>query len=432
MIDKVTMCSYDNGTYQITIPSNFTHPLNSMGKNWHKNNTDHFLVGYHPQVVINRYPGPVNPTAAVQVLEIACSLPKILYANNLYELKDHDFRDVCNELASRLRAMGIKIYPREIARMQVKKLEYSKNILTRTIPAQYILQELYRSQPLNNFMDVQRVAYRNDGEELIFYCPGYEIAFYDKHLEMQKELQTNPSILPTPLAQIMQTGQANILRMEIRFHNKQTLEEFIVTRAGLAAHTDLQDVFSQEISKWVLTDRWTNLTETSRLTSPFIFSPSYELWKLKQGTRSKCSTQKLLAKLGLISLTRQHGYTGAKTALKRIGCSNPATYIRQYASRAFKPLSKLDIWTYIDAALKRFTCLDARHWKTFKGHTRSPWYYLKEPLLTVAEAGTWLNVTPWKIHREIKTGRLPAIRVGKKNLRVQRWDVLEYMNERGN
>ena len=186
MIDKVSLRTYDMNTYSILNPLAFTRDtrLKTMGKNWHQNNTTHALPGYHPLVVINRYPNPAGPSGTLQALEIECSLPKVVFQQNLYELKDNDFSTVCNALSTCLHNMGIHMTTTNIARIEVRSIEYSKNFLTGLVPVSYILEELYRAKPINHFMDVQRTAYRNGGEGLVFYCKGYDISFYDKFLEL--------------------------------------------------------------------------------------------------------------------------------------------------------------------------------------------------------------------------------------------------------
>ena len=426
MIDKVELRNYDPSTYRIISTNNFTRPLHSMGKNWSIYNNSKNLQSYYPHLVIDRYPNPKGTSYTIQALEVDCSLPKLLYGNNLYELQDKDFAAVCNTLAHKLGIMGLTITPQVIANMEVKSVEYGKNILTRNIPVSYILQELYRAKPLNNFMDVQRSTFRNDGEALTFYCSGYEIVFYDKTLEVLQELSQNPRILPTNLVCVLQNGTTNILRMEVRFHDRPTLKDFLITTHQLTTGTLLRNVYSVDISKHVLNYYWNNLSTSARLVSPFVLSPAFELWQIHKHSRGKTSTQKKLAKLGLRYLIREHGYSGAKSALKCVGCSNPATYIQQYTNTVFRPLQKLDIWRFIDGALSRFSCLNVRRWQNFKNQTRGAWFYKKEPLLTTKETSGWLNVAKETVRQEVRKGKIWAKKIGRQ-WRINRYDVLEYL-----
>jgi len=52
-----------------------------------------------------------------------------------------------------------------------------------------------------------------------------------------------------------------------------------------------------------------------------------------------------------------------------------------------------------------------------------------EPLLTVGEVARTMRVSNMTVYRLVKSGQLPAIRVGK-NYRIRRTDVERYLNER--
>jgi excisionase family DNA binding protein len=55
--------------------------------------------------------------------------------------------------------------------------------------------------------------------------------------------------------------------------------------------------------------------------------------------------------------------------------------------------------------------------------------YVGEPLLTVGEVASTMRVSNMTIYRLIKSGQLPAIRVGK-NYRVRESDMNQYLSER--
>lgn len=53
----------------------------------------------------------------------------------------------------------------------------------------------------------------------------------------------------------------------------------------------------------------------------------------------------------------------------------------------------------------------------------------EEPLLTVGEVAQLMRVSNMTVYRLIKSGQLPAIRVGK-NYRLRRKDVERYLTDR--
>ncbi|MCA1838836.1 MAG: helix-turn-helix domain-containing protein [Actinomycetota bacterium] len=55
--------------------------------------------------------------------------------------------------------------------------------------------------------------------------------------------------------------------------------------------------------------------------------------------------------------------------------------------------------------------------------------YVGEPLLTVVEVATMMRVSNMTVYRLIKSGQLPALKVGK-NYRLRSSDVENYLEER--
>ena len=50
-------------------------------------------------------------------------------------------------------------------------------------------------------------------------------------------------------------------------------------------------------------------------------------------------------------------------------------------------------------------------------------------LLTVGEVASWMRVSNMTVYRLIKSGQLPAVRVGK-NYRIRESDIDRYLSER--
>lgn len=426
MIDRVYMKYWNPKAYKVINLACFAHPLNSMGKNWniYKPNA---LGVYYPKICINRYPERNNLNRIIAVLEVDCNLPKLCYGsnNNLYELTNKDLVSVRMELCNRLFNMGVELDPLQVHNGDMKSVEFGKNIVTGNIPVSFILEEMCKAKRLNNYMDVQRTTFRNGGEELSFYNQGIDIALYDKAAEMKAALVNNPDLLPTALTNRILGGKLNVLRMEVRFHNHDVLDNFLQTHK-LATNTRLQDVFSQDISKYVLNYYWHELSKTARLISPSVFSSQFELQQIHSGAGISLGTQQILAKGKVRDLLREYGHKGTTNALKRIGCTNPSQILRTYVSRAFKLPRALDIWRFMDRALSTFKLLTPVAWQNVKMRAAAPWYKKAEQLLTTSEVAQWLNVCVETVRRLIKNGELAAKLIGNQ-YRMNRQDVLAYL-----
>lgn len=428
MIDKIKANTPLHNCW-ITDENVFEHPLNSMGKNWHTNNNTHALPGYHPLVAINRF--FVDGGGFVERLEIECSLPKLLFQNNLYELRNANRNSVYQILSKRLFEMGIYIIPKMIPHLNVCYVEYGKNICTGNIPVSYILEELYRAYiPKNHYIDVEKVAYRNGGKALVFWCEGYEIIFYDKTLETVKELSKRPGIVDPVVSNLfLGNTPPNVLRMEVRFHNRPTLKNFLEDN-HFATGVTLREVFSKQVSQYVLQYYWNQLHKSARKINTSLISPAFELWKIHQHYKpsTRNDTQRKLAKLGLRYLIREHGYNGAKLALQRIGCSNPATYIRTYVKRVFQPYRKLEVCSFIKGALTRFTCLSRTKWIHFKPKPGGPCLYENEHMLTVKDIAKYLATTAKTVSELIATGKLLAKELKTNIYRIRHCHLMEYLS----
>lgn len=437
MIDKVKVRDYSY-SYNITDLSVFTHVpyWDYMGKNWHRNNKEKTLSGYYPHVVLNRYIEDYSG-AFKQVLEMEFSLPKLLFGNNLYELCNADRNQVYQALQTKLQAMSIGMNLINIQNLDVCYVEYAKNFYTGDKPVSYILQELNRAKPLTSYMDVEKIVYANGGEALSFRCKGYSVLFYDKGLEVVKELNHTLNIKDPAVYQLF-TGNKrppNILRMEVRFHDRVTLKTFLqdhqlVSSRKLAQGVRLQDIFSKQISQYVLQHYWNELKQNAQQVGPFIFSPEYELFNIHKHSppRRRSATQMELAKLGLRCLLWDVGYNGAKRALGLIGCSNAATYLREYIGRSFKPVRRVDVFAFITGALTRFSCLSRRKWMSLKLKPSAPWCYKDEKLLTPNTVAEWLAIPRKQVIALIQAGKLLAKTIKKGVYRVQRHAVLEYLS----
>ena len=426
MIDRVDMKHFNPRSYKIINPDCFAFPLNSHGTNWniYKPATKGI---YYPKVTLKRYfDNSNNSNRIITVLDIDCNLPKLLYGNNLYELTDNDLIPVCDTLHNRLLDMGVEMNIPQILMGNIAQVEISKNIPTGSVPVCFILEEMYKAQRLNNFMDVQRVSYRNTGEQLSFHNDGYEIVFYDKAAEMKHVVTNNSDICSETLTNRILSGQLNVLRMEVRFDDHKKLNDFLQEH-NLTTNTRLKDVFSQEISKYVLNHYWHELSDTARLVSPSLFSLGFELQQIHNGGGANLKPQRTLAKLAVRCLLREYGYKGTTRVLNLIGCTNPSQILRQYVSRVFKLPRQLDIWKFIDRALSSFKLLTPDKWKHVRLKAFAPWFKKEEQLLTVRDLATWFKVSVKTIRKKIKATKLKAIPISGNTYRIKRADALEYL-----
>ncbi len=431
MIDRLILRFWHPHVYQITNPQAFANPLYGYGINWNVSYTKDVAAGYYPTVVLNKYKQDYPPYLTQKVLKVSCSLPKIVYGNNLFELEDLDLTTVCSVLSDKLNQMGVSLSPNYISTVtDIASIEYGKNFYTGHIPVNFILQELYRAHPLNSYMDVSRIKFCNGGEELVFYSPGYEVVFYDKAKELKKELAYRKCVLPDKLADEIRQDKFNVFRMEVRFHNS-TVRTAAFKEIGISEeyNASLQQLFSRTVSRKVLNYYWQRISRTARLVPLSCFTPAYELQGMYHGAGKRLKPQQLLARLGMHCLLRECGYKATRETLQRIGSSNPAGFIKQNVGPTWKLTNKLDIWRFFDRALSRFKCMKEKCWKRANRRLSAPYFKHTEPMLSISVVAKILNVENKVVRSEIKRGVLRAKKIGIRRCRVSRQALAEYLQD---
>ena len=282
MIDAVTLFFWDPKTYQVQLPSLFKGNTQYFGIHQHIYNFKRHQR-YYPHVEIRKYMADY-PKQLTTVLVVKVSLPKLVYGNNLMELTDNDFLICCGKMSDVLLQMGIVVTPTNIERYaDVRTLEYGKNILTGRIPVPFVLSELSRAKPIQHYMDVQRMAYQNGGEKIVFYSAGYELLFYDKTKEMQQYINQPSCPLPAHLKTAIINNQINVLRMEIRFHKRKSWQKLLYSYDRMIREATFRDLFQRKISRGILLDYWHRLSDNARKVPMGAFDPSFELWRMAQG-----------------------------------------------------------------------------------------------------------------------------------------------------
>lgn len=273
------------------------------------------------------------------------------------------------------------------------------------------------------------MAYQNGGEKLVFYSAGYEIVFYDKTYELQNEIKHKRCTLPEHLQKEVKAGRLNVLRMEMRFHNRKGWIAVLKDYNSGIRLSDFSDLFSQQMSKQVLRDYWHAISDRARKAPINVFDPAFELWRIAMGSKKSLKPQALMAKLGTNYLVRGAGYHEAVRSLQRLGFSNSALFLRQNTGAISRLNWRFDVWRFIDHSLNRFVCLTPNKWMHLKKRTSAVWFKRYEAFLTVKEVAQQLNVSPEVVRNEIHRKRLQAYDIGNR-LRISRTALAVYLNRR--
>jgi hypothetical protein len=165
-------------------------------------------------------------------LVIEFSAPKVLFNNNVDELEDKDFDEVLKKLKEKLFAMGVKIDLNIIKYGEVLSFHPSKNIpLGKGYTSTFAIRELAKID-ISQKIDISKIKFKNNGEELQFYTNSHSFVFYDKVADLEnpknRAVDKQQTKYQKSLFEYLKEKQRiELLRMEIRLSKKVKMNEIL-------------------------------------------------------------------------------------------------------------------------------------------------------------------------------------------------------------
>lgn len=180
------------------------------------------------------------------------SIAKLLYGNNVQEVKQSDFKLIISKIKELLLECGIECSEQDLKEAVVREVHYSINfnlpenitaqgamdvLATSTIPGFHLDKNLYLNTGGVKFRTIDR---RRDKEKK--RKPPIEISFYDKCQEM-KDRQPD-IILP---------NSANILRYEVKLYKLSNIKRFPIGEIFYTSENrQFRNVFNEHYSRLIL------------------------------------------------------------------------------------------------------------------------------------------------------------------------------------
>ena len=220
---------------------------------------DDLQWGYYPKVSLSsvvRYGG-----FSVK-LKIEFSAPKLLNfpPNNLEEISDADFDNLIENLASRLREMGIDVLPQALRSAQVVRIDYGKNVPVNIAP--YVILQYLNKADITRRLDCTKVSYRNEGHSLHFLSQHRNVVIYDKIKDIQKAQYNKKRAVNPENAESLNLallGSSQYLRIEIQLGNSDNIRKAI-SKAGLPVpELTFQNLFNSQICRAVTLTYWNEI-----------------------------------------------------------------------------------------------------------------------------------------------------------------------------
>lgn len=212
---------------------------------------------YKPRLTISRRKDLDGVSQIMLTIEL--SLPKLMFGNNLEELKYKDFDAVIFKLHETLYEMGVEISVDDLKDAAVLTIHYGKNIALTdgSIPFSYI-QKIKDITPPKN-LDTNQTNYRNSGHCFKYHCNSYEVVFYDKIHDIQKaELSNKRAVdshqnISIKSLNRLRTGRKKfeVLRMEVRLNTRRKMKQ-LFEKLQIKNDYTLRKLFKPAIAQKIL------------------------------------------------------------------------------------------------------------------------------------------------------------------------------------
>lgn len=225
---------------------------------------DKRLKIYKPALTLRRDP---RLGGMETYLYIEFSAPKLIFGNNLQEVSDNDFPTVVETLVEKLSDMGVVTTKEAIVNAHVSKIHYCKNIFVEgKASCQLILSDIAKAD-ITKRLDCGKTDYRNDGHCVRYHTNTYEIALYDKLLDVkQAQKSGKKSVEPRSHRgyqnfSLETLGNTQILRIENRLNGAKIIRS-IMERAKIEiADVRFNELFNSSIAQQINSYFWSKIHE---------------------------------------------------------------------------------------------------------------------------------------------------------------------------
>ncbi|HEY9687605.1 MAG TPA: hypothetical protein V6C52_11570 [Coleofasciculaceae cyanobacterium] len=214
-------------------------------------------TGYAPRLTLRRRP----PNIIELVIEF--SIPKLLYGNNFDEISETDFSKVIEVLQDKLEAWGILIFAELLRKAPVGSIHYGKNIVLPRYTLCKSIINLLSKAPIKQWMDHNKVDFRNGGHLYKVHTDNFELAFYDKVKDLQqakrgakRAYEPEANVQGDLFDYFEVATDVQVLRMEARLNSRSQIQRML--KAVGLPDDDLRffALFSKDIAQKTLLHHW--------------------------------------------------------------------------------------------------------------------------------------------------------------------------------
>lgn len=320
---------------------------------------------YQPRLTYTERPS-IKESSRTHELAIELSLPKLMFGNNFSELDNSCFNDIVIKLSNTLvKTYGIYLPPQLIEQADVRKIDYSKNIVfSDRTPVSNIVSNM-RMADISRVYDVQNTNFKNGGHVYHIHTNSLDIAMYDKIADLKQEKispkrsrEKDGYVQMTLLEQLDIQNKVTVARFEVRINGLRKIRHEL-SALGIETGTTFSEMYNSNISRNLLLRHWANVF--NRIPKALLDSDSAEhlLINTKQANDSMKLTE-TLARIGYAYLIKDHDERYIRNLVE--GLFNQSQY-RRFKQKSREPpdptqLKKLMHITNILAAMKPLSISD--------------------------------------------------------------------------
>lgn len=236
------------------IPETGSWFSNPSGFRYFKNNPtkeDKSRWGYLPRLTILQ-------RGFIHYLKIEFSAPKILFEDNVNEVKENDFENVVNKLRIGIDKMGISVNNEQIINANVSGFHLSKNIILKNCYDSILAISELQKVDISRKLDIDIKEFRNGGAILQFYTNQHAFVLYDKVRDLKKPPKRAVDKDQTAKHKTLFneiSGKVEILRLEARIKAKKI--SYVFEKINYQNNNPtFKDIFNKDLCQKILKYYW--------------------------------------------------------------------------------------------------------------------------------------------------------------------------------
>jgi len=242
---------------------------------------------YQPRLMYIERPVPNYSISHELTIEV--SLPKLYYGNNFNELTDDLFSAVATRLSETLSAAyDVWIAPSTIEQAEVRRIDYSKNIIFDDYTPVSSIIGVMRTADISKAYDFQNTDFKNGGHIYHIHLNSMDIVMYDKIADLKQSMVSEKrsyeqgNYTQLHIANLLEERKnVTVARFEIRLNGKPRIRQELKA-VGISDDLRLIALFSTDTSSKILLRHWENIMNRIPRAATVYFSADQFLISLKQ------------------------------------------------------------------------------------------------------------------------------------------------------